>query len=363
MSYQLDFSTTGLMIRTGDGPYDLHLASVSTFAGSTITVSGRVVEDGVTLTEVGSSVQHNFQIADCSSPVYATPQDLMDDIETAIAAMYAGGGGGTGDVVGPASSTADNIPQWNGTTGKLLKNGFATTQQSTGSTDGGKIVRLSVAGALYGVSEAGANGVNGVSDSGDGVRGDSTTGDGGHFTSGTGKGVNAINSSDTEPAVLAANGGDGLALEALNNSGTPGVDLARIWDGADGVTVENDGALVWDSATGAANTRAALGLPNVYAAIVSQVGGVAPTVAGVTNQLGGTPVLAYVAGGEYALTITGAFTENKTYISLVNDSGALGIAGAFRTNVNTITILTVDPTFSSNDGILNSASLIVSVYP
>lgn len=98
MSYQLSFATTGLMIRTGDGAYDLHLASVSTFGGSTITVSGRVVEDGVTLTEVGSSVQHNFQIADCSSPVYATPQDLMDDIETAIAAMYAGGGGGGGTV-------------------------------------------------------------------------------------------------------------------------------------------------------------------------------------------------------------------------------------------------------------------------
>jgi hypothetical protein len=36
------------------------------------------------------------------------------------------GGGGSGDVVGPASSTADRIAVFNGTTGKLLKDGGKT---------------------------------------------------------------------------------------------------------------------------------------------------------------------------------------------------------------------------------------------
>jgi len=38
-------------------------------------------------------------------------------------AAAGGGGGGTGDVVGPASATADSLARYNGTTGKLLKNG------------------------------------------------------------------------------------------------------------------------------------------------------------------------------------------------------------------------------------------------
>lgn len=42
--------------------------------------------------------------------------------------------GGSGDVVGPASSTADAVALYNGTTGKLLKNGVVATSASTVST-------------------------------------------------------------------------------------------------------------------------------------------------------------------------------------------------------------------------------------
>lgn len=42
-----------------------------------------------------------------------------------------GGGGGTGNVVGPASSTDSFLPQWDGTTGKLLKNGLAVSATAT----------------------------------------------------------------------------------------------------------------------------------------------------------------------------------------------------------------------------------------
>lgn len=56
-----------------------------------------------------------------------------------------GGGGGTGDVVGPASSTDNAITRWDGTTGKLLKDspntiltnaGVATTGGTTGQSPG-----------------------------------------------------------------------------------------------------------------------------------------------------------------------------------------------------------------------------------
>lgn len=57
---------------------------------------------------------------------------------------------GTGDVTGPASATADAVPLFNGTTGKILKNGYATSQGGNG-TDEGKVVRFGTAGALVGV--------------------------------------------------------------------------------------------------------------------------------------------------------------------------------------------------------------------
>lgn len=41
------------------------------------------------------------------------------------------GGGGSGDVVGPASATANALVQYNGTTGKLIKDGPAFTDAGT----------------------------------------------------------------------------------------------------------------------------------------------------------------------------------------------------------------------------------------
>jgi hypothetical protein len=56
--------------------------------------------------------------------------------------------GGTGDVVGPASSTADFFAQWNGTTGKLLKNGKAATTGGNASADNAKIVLFNTDGSI-----------------------------------------------------------------------------------------------------------------------------------------------------------------------------------------------------------------------
>ena len=55
-----------------------------------------------------------------------TPGVDADGNKTLELTAPGGGGGGTGDVVGPGASVADRIPVFNGTTGKLLKDGGAT---------------------------------------------------------------------------------------------------------------------------------------------------------------------------------------------------------------------------------------------
>lgn len=58
-----------------------------------------------------TSVMQGGVLSDC------TVQDIAD---------LASGGGGSGDVVGPASALADRIATFNGTTGKLIKDGGKT---------------------------------------------------------------------------------------------------------------------------------------------------------------------------------------------------------------------------------------------
>ena len=50
---------------------------------------------------------------------------LGDGATAWTALAYIGGGGGSGDVVGPASSTDGHVALFDGTTGKLLKDGGA----------------------------------------------------------------------------------------------------------------------------------------------------------------------------------------------------------------------------------------------
>lgn len=50
-------------------------------------------------------------------------RDMGDGTHARVVSNAAGGGGGSGDVVGPASATADALALFNGTTGKLVKDG------------------------------------------------------------------------------------------------------------------------------------------------------------------------------------------------------------------------------------------------
>lgn len=57
---------------------------------------------------------------------------LLDDVDAAAMRATIGAGTGTGDVVGPAAATANAIVQFNGTTGKLVKDS-ATTLDTDGT--------------------------------------------------------------------------------------------------------------------------------------------------------------------------------------------------------------------------------------
>ena len=58
--------------------------------------------------------------------------------------IAATGGGGTGDVVGPASSTDNAIVRFDGLTGKLIQNSAATIADTTGDITAGKYNGLTV---------------------------------------------------------------------------------------------------------------------------------------------------------------------------------------------------------------------------
>lgn len=61
--------------------------------------------------------------------IYAKTDGLvysMDDAGTETPLSGGGGGGGSGDVVGPASATTNRISVFDGTTGKLIKDGGMT---------------------------------------------------------------------------------------------------------------------------------------------------------------------------------------------------------------------------------------------
>ena len=56
-------------------------------------------------------------------------------------------GSGSGDVVGPASSTDNAIARYDGTTGKLLQNSAATIADSTGDITAGKYNSVAISGS------------------------------------------------------------------------------------------------------------------------------------------------------------------------------------------------------------------------
>lgn len=73
---------------------------------------------------------------------------LTADSSTATGVKWAApsGGGGSGDVVGPAGSTDNAVARFDGTTGKLLQNSAVTIADTSGDITGGKYNTVAISG-------------------------------------------------------------------------------------------------------------------------------------------------------------------------------------------------------------------------
>lgn len=110
-----------------------------------------------------------------------------------------------------------------------------------------------------------------------------------------------------------------------------------------------------------------LSVSKVFSALISQSGTANPTATVLINQLGGTPVFERLSTGHYNLTITGAFTANKTFTdgkrcieASVTDTSAVN-TNVFRASDNVVSIDTLNE-FNYADDILFNFPLKIEVY-
>lgn len=102
-----------------------------------------------------------------------------------------------------------------------------------------------------------------------------------------------------------------------------------------------------------------------YVGILNQSGVIAPGLTDISNQLVGTPTatLGYTSAGKYTLTMTGAFTAGKTFITLGEFDRAWGEqVKAYWVDVNTIAIESGSTTDFVDDDVITNMPIEIKVY-
>jgi hypothetical protein len=235
-------------------------------ADVTLNITGDIANDAVTNGKLANMAQGTVKgRADGSGT--GDPQDLTAD---QVSTILDGAtdpfvrtsdlpGGGSGDVVGPSSAVDGNVPQFDGTTGKLLKDGLGTSTGGNGAADAGKIVLYGSEGQIRGSTDSSTAAIYGQS-SGDGYAG--------YFS-----GASAVwptvqvLASGSQQGLLIEKSGGGVAIDAqstekaahfhaaIMGAGTPDIaDFVTGLAGTPKLTVKFDGGLEWGS-TGAKTTR------------------------------------------------------------------------------------------------------------
>ena len=213
----------------------------------------------------------------------------MDDGTPAIVTVNAGGGG-SGDVVGPGSSTDNAITRFNGTTGKLIQNSTATLDDSgVISVSGANISGLTASSAV--ATDASKNLVS---------------------VANTGTGDNVLS---TSPTLITPALGTPSALVGTNISGT----ASGLSIGGNAATVTN-GVYTTDTGT-VTNTMLAGSIANnklVNSAITingtsTSLGG-SISVGTVTSVTGTSPISSS-GGATPDISISAAGTSTSGYLS------------------------------------------------
>ena len=106
----------------------------------------------------------------------------------------------------------------------------------------------------------------------------------------------------------------------------------------------------------------------VYTALLSQSGTASPTSLELENTFGVTATFSYSLTGYYELYMTGQFTSGRTFI--INGcpdqnpiGGSFGIFLTEYSDINKITLSTLDDNGTFYDGMLNNTSIEIRVYP
>jgi len=99
-----------------------------------------------------------------------------------------------------------------------------------------------------------------------------------------------------------------------------------------------------------------------YVALLTQTGTSTPTAVVLENTLGGTPTLGYTSAGLYTVTLTGAFTANKTVtLTNINSTNVLYSMQAERTSANVVSV-TTKSTVTATNALMTNSILEIRVY-
>lgn len=105
-----------------------------------------------------------------------------------------------------------------------------------------------------------------------------------------------------------------------------------------------------------ANVKTSLGLPLIYAGIISQSGTSAPTISETINTTGATFTTARTGTGTYDINCSTTLFGAGQTLCFFNNSTATAV-GALRADTDTINIVT------SADNILTACSFKIEIYP
>jgi len=229
-----------------------------------------------------------------ADPADLTADDASDILDTATDPFVRTSNlPASGDVVGPASSTDGSFPRWDGTTGKLLKDGVLPSTGGNGAADDGLVAVYGPEGQLHGSAQSGLNYA---------VEGTATFGaTAGRFVAANGTGIEVSSTGGKGGVITTA--ADDIGLQVENDSSTtqPALDVTNLgtadiahFEGpTGGAQVKTDGGLNWSSATGAQTTATAL---PVFGALTKGVVPAAGAVPSASNFLTETGTFAVPAG-------------------------------------------------------------------